>query len=179
MDFLIKRAAPALAPYEMLTSTPADGTTSMMSWVTLASALASTARPPATAGRVASRRSGLAALTRLSCTVVARPRRLAGQSGSGPGVPRYTARTSSRGHARGWVARFTTGHDAGTRTLTPSKVTVRLAAGAARLAAAAWLAAAWLVLAASAAGAAIAKQPTTRLIATNGSDLITKSDRMR
>src|SRR5712691_1263141 len=85
-----------------------------------------------TASVAASRRSGLCRLAAWICTVSVLPCRPAGQARSPVGVPRYTACTSSRAQADRFLARFTTGQDAGTCRLTPSKVTLRqVPAGAA------------------------------------------------
>src|SRR5260370_6959838 len=53
------------------------------------------------------------------------PIRLAGQIGSGPGRPRYTACTSSRGQADGCRAKSMPGREEGTASASPSKVTLR------------------------------------------------------
>ncbi len=91
----------------------------MMVWVIAASVLVCAGRPPIRVRRVACRRSGLVRLTGVSATAAVLPCRPAGQDGSGPGRPRYTACTSSRGQARGCRVRFSTGHDAGTFSRTP------------------------------------------------------------
>ena len=79
---------------------------------------ASARTPVAAVGRAA------AAVMGASMTASVLPTSPAGQIGSAPGVPRYTAWTSSRGQAAGFLAKLITGQDAGTRTLTPPNVTL-------------------------------------------------------
>src|SRR6266700_1761058 len=85
-----------------------------------------------TAGVAAWLRSGLSRLAGRIWTASVLPCSPAGQARSPVDRPRYTACTSSRAQADRFLARFTTGQDAGTLRLTPSKVTLRqVPAGAA------------------------------------------------
>src|SRR5712692_6211717 len=81
--------------------------------------------PAIVVAAVACLASGPAGLARRIQAASVRPTAAAGQDGSGPGVPRYTVRVSSRGQAPGCRDRFSTFQPGGTRRLTRPKVTVR------------------------------------------------------